>query len=91
MNRNKESLWLPEYSRLPTATWHDDYRVTLHDIRNFQFALHGGVTPGWYDRTFSLHDVKSVDMILSYWGSRHIAHVFLSFALAQGAESGLFG
>lgn len=81
MKDNGNKAWLPEYSRLPSVTWHSAHCVTLKNIRNFRYATDGSVTPDWYSSRFSLHDVQSTDLILSYWGSRHIAHIFLSFKL----------
>ncbi|WP_345828327.1 DUF4105 domain-containing protein [Erwinia sp. HDF1-3R] len=82
---NKRNIeWLPEYSRLPSVTWHSGDEVTLHHIRNFRYPADGPAIAGWYRRRFSLSDVQSTDLVLSYWGSRHIAHVFLSFRLGSG-------
>ncbi|MFT4269386.1 MAG: DUF4105 domain-containing protein [Pantoea sp.] len=86
MNADRKKQWLPEYSRLAQVTWHTGDDVTLDNIRNFQYAADGSVTPGWYSRRFSLRDVKSVDLVLSCWASPHIAHVFLSFELGDGGR-----
>lgn len=79
---NGNKVWLSEYSRLPSVTWHSAHSATLHNIRNFRYAADGSVIPDWYSSRFSLSDVQSTDLILSYWGSCHIAYVFLSFTLS---------
>ncbi len=84
MTVEPDSLWLPEYQRLPSVTRREDGYLTLHNIRNFRYGPDGNLRPDWYDRTFRLSDVRQVDLILSYWASPHIAHVFLSFGLADG-------
>lgn len=78
-------LWLAEYQRLPSVTRGEDGYLTLHNIRNFRYDSDGNLRPAWYDRTFRLSDVRQVDLILSYWASPHIAHVFLSFGLKDGS------
>lgn len=83
MTNKTSRAWLPEYSRLSSVSWHDDDEVTLYNIRNFRYDAEGHAVPGWYWRRFSLRDVRSADLILSYWGSRYIAHVFMSFELAH--------
>ncbi|WP_208952404.1 DUF4105 domain-containing protein [Rahnella sp. ChDrAdgB13] len=84
MIAKQKEPWLPEYERLSYVTWQDNDKLTLHHIRNFRYDSNGPPLPAWYDRTFRLGDVQGTDLILSYWGSRHIAHVFLSFGLSDG-------
>lgn len=70
--------WKPEVALLPYATI-DGERVTLHNIRNFDYRSETDFTPGYYDKTFDLSKLESVDLFASYWSGPTIAHVFLSF------------
>ena len=36
-------------------------------------------TPAYYDKTFDLQELRSVDLVTSYWTGPAIAHVFVSF------------
>jgi hypothetical protein len=70
--------WKPEVAVLPYATVDGD-RVTMHNIRNFDYRSETDFTPAYYDKTFDLRKLESVDLIASYWAGPAIAHIFLSF------------
>src|SRR5882672_4201934 len=73
--------WQPETARLAYATIAGD-QVTLHNIRNFDYRTETDFTPAYYEKTFDLRQLDSVDLIASYWMGPAIAHVFLSFGFA---------
>jgi hypothetical protein len=70
--------WLPENARLAYATI-DGERITLHNIRSFAYRSETDFTPAYYDKTFDLRSLDSVDLVASYWMGPAIAHVFLTF------------
>jgi hypothetical protein len=74
--------WLPESARLAYATI-DGERVTLHNIRNFAYRSETDFTPAYYDKTFDLRSLDSVDLVSAYWMGPAIAHVFLSFGFGD--------
>src|SRR6185295_17841451 len=57
-------------------------RVTLQNIRNFEYRTETDYAPRWYDATFELADLRSVDLVASYWMGDAIAHTFVSFGFA---------
>ncbi len=73
--------WQPEVAVLPYATIDGDL-VTLHNIRNFDYRTETDFTPGYYDKTFDLGRLDSVDLIATYWMGPQIAHIMLSFGFA---------
>jgi Domain of unknown function (DUF4105) len=73
--------WAPEYTKLVHATINGDL-VTIHNIRNFDYRTETDFTPRYYDKTFDLRQLDSVDVIASYWMGDAIAHIFLSFGFA---------
>lgn len=75
--------WKPENAVLAYATI-DGNRITLHDIRNFDYRSETDFTPAYYDRTFDLQQLESVDLFSVYWMGPAIAHVFLSFGFSDG-------
>jgi hypothetical protein len=75
--------WQPEVAVLPYASIDGD-RVTLHNIRNFDYRSETDFTPAYYDRTFDLGQLDSVDIVAVYWMGPAIAHVFVSFGFADG-------
>ena len=70
--------WQADVAVLPRATIQGD-RVTLHNIRNFTYRTATDFTPGYYDKTFELARLSSVDLIAVYWMGDAIAHIMLSF------------
>jgi hypothetical protein len=70
--------WAPEYAVLPRATVEGD-RVTLHDVRNFDYRTETDFTPRYEERTYDLRRLDSMDLVASYWMGEAIAHVMLSF------------
>jgi uncharacterized protein DUF4105 len=75
-------LRTPEVSRLAYADV-DGERITLHNIRNFDYRTETDFIPRWYDATFELPDLRSADLIACYWMGDAIAHVMVSFGFAH--------
>jgi hypothetical protein len=73
--------WTAETAVLPYAAIDGD-RVTVHNIRNFDYRTETDFRPAYYDKTFDLRQLDSVDLIASYWMGPDIAHIFLSFGFA---------
>ncbi|MGZ8218337.1 Lnb N-terminal periplasmic domain-containing protein [Methylomagnum sp.] len=74
--------WQPEVAVLPYATLDGD-RVTVHNIRNFDYRTETDFTPAYYDRTFDLKRLDRVDLLASYWMGPAIAHMFVSFGFGE--------
>jgi hypothetical protein len=70
--------WQRDVVRLPWADVNGE-RITIHDIRNFDYRSESDYTPRWYDATFDLADLRSADLIAVYWMGDAIAHVMVSF------------
>lgn len=75
--------WAPEVAVLPYATV-DEERVTVHDIRNFDYRTEQEFTVQYYDRSFDLRALESVDLVAVYWMGPQIAHIFVSFGFKGG-------
>jgi hypothetical protein len=73
--------WQPDVARLPWADVQGE-RITLHNIRNFDYRTETDFTARWYDATFDLADLRSCDLIAVYWMGDAIAHIMLSFGFA---------
>lgn len=70
--------WQPEVAVLPYATFDGD-RVTVHNIRNFDYRTEADFTLAYYDRTFDLNRLDRVDLVAAYWMGPAVAHLFLTF------------
>jgi hypothetical protein len=70
--------WQDEVAVLPQATVEGDL-VTLHNLRNFSYRTEVDFTPHYYDKTYDLDLISSIDLIAVYWMGDAIAHIMLSF------------
>ena len=75
--------WQPDVRVLPWAEFKGDL-VTVHNIRNCEYRTENDYTVHYYDRTFDLKQLTSLDAYLVYWGSPSIAHTMLSFGFKDG-------
>ena len=73
--------WQTDLARLAYASIDGD-KVTVHNIRNFDYRSESDYTPAYYDKTFDLGALRSLDIVTSYWAGPAIAHVFVSFGFA---------
>lgn len=79
---SNERDWQPEVARLAYATINGDL-VTVHNIRNFDYRTETDFTPAYYDRTYDLQTLDSVDLVAVYWMGPAIAHLLLSFGFGD--------
>jgi len=73
--------WQPEVAVLAGAEINGDL-VTVHNIRNFEYRSETDFTPRYYDKTFDLRKLDSVDLVGSYWMGDAIAHMMVTFGFS---------
>ncbi|MDA0236795.1 MAG: DUF4105 domain-containing protein, partial [Proteobacteria bacterium] len=77
--------WQPDVARLAHAEIKGDL-VTVRNVRNFAYRSETDYTPHYYDRTYDLGKLRSVDLIAVYWMGPAIAHTILSFGFEGGEQ-----
>jgi hypothetical protein len=75
---SNDRQWQPDLAKLPFATVDGD-TVTFYNIRNFDYRGEFDFTPAYYNKTFDLNKLDSVDLFAVYWMGPAIAHTILSF------------
>jgi len=78
LEATNDRAWQPEFAVLPSATIAGD-RVTVHNIRNFDYRSETDYTVRLEDRELDLSRLRSLDLFLVYWGSPLIAHTIMSW------------
>jgi hypothetical protein len=74
--------WQRDVAVLPFADVKGDL-VTIHNIRNLAYRTETDFDVRYYDRTFDLKLLESVDLIAVYWMGDAIAHVMVSFGFQE--------
>jgi len=74
--------WVTDVAKAPWAEVNGS-RVTVHNVRNFKYRSEEDFDPVYEDRTVDLDDLSEVDIIVSYWAGKAIAHIMVSFGFNQ--------
>ena len=77
--------WQPSVAELPRAELSGD-RLTVHNVRDFDYRSETDFTPRWEARTYDLTQLVGLDMFFSHWGARAIAHTIMSWSFADGGQ-----
>jgi hypothetical protein len=75
--------WMPEYSRTPYARVAGNL-VTVYNIRNFDYRSETDFDVRYYDRTYNLNEIESVDLVGSSWAIGDVIHTLFSFGFRNG-------
>ena len=78
-----ERLWADDVAQITHGSI-DGNRVTLQNVRNFDWRSNTDYTQRWETRSYDLDKLASVDMIMSYWDGWAIAHMLISFGFDDG-------
>ncbi len=81
---SNEREWVPNLAKLPRSTFDGD-TVTIQYIRNTEYRSAEDYTTAYYDRTFDLRRIQSVDFIVVPFQSvKAAAHTLLIFGFEGG-------
>jgi len=81
--------WIAEHRVLASATLEDN-KLHVKNVRNAEFFSYRDCLVDYYDRTYDLAQLQSVDFIMIPFNeSRALAHTLLSFGFANGDYVGV--
>lgn len=83
--------WTIDVAKEPHAKIDGD-NVTIYGIRNFDYRhdpkakLTFVQIPRYYDHTYDLNDLETVDFVLSSWGVKDVVHTLFTFRFKNAAN-----
>ncbi|WP_233841007.1 DUF4105 domain-containing protein [Dyella sp. 2HG41-7] len=77
--------WADDVARSMTGDI-DGSRVTLHNVRDFNWRSETDYDIRWETRQYDLDRLSGVDVILSSWGMPGIVHALMSFGFDDGSR-----
>ena len=77
--------WSVDNAVLPYAEFNEDDTVTIRNVRNFDYESVLEYTPNYYDKTYDLSQIDSVDFVNEPF-SNVAAHTFLTFGFKNGDQ-----
>lgn len=80
--------WAGEYA-VPADVRIEGHVAHITHVRNFVYRTEEDYTPRYYDATYDLDRLSSLDLVTSYWAGEAIAHVFLTFGFSDGRHLAL--
>lgn len=78
-------VWSDDVARMLTGTVQGN-AVTLDNVRDFGWRSDTDYDARWETRHYDLDRLVSADAVLSYWGSKAIAHAMISFGFDDGSH-----
>ena len=75
---SNDRTWQRDVEKLSTASIDGD-RLTIHNLRNFDYRSVDDYTPRWETRTYDLSKLVGVDLYFFYWGSPWMSHTIVSW------------
>ena len=75
--------WYPDVAR-PARAAIAGNRVTIENVRNFDYRTETEYTERWETRMYDLDRLRGVDLFLSFWGPTLIAHTIASWEFDDG-------
>jgi hypothetical protein len=75
--------WQRDVARTAHAVVDGD-RLTIENVRNFEYRSETDYTEHWETRTYELSKLDRLDFFMSYWAGPQIAHTIMSWAFTDG-------
>ena len=80
---SNDRVWTPDVAQAPWGEIHGD-EIIVHNVRNFNYRTDEDFDVRYEDRTVRLSELSEVDIIVSYWAGKAIAHIMVSFGFEDG-------
>ena len=84
---SNDRSWVNDNERLTTAEFDDD-KVTIRNVRDFEWRSNRDFDKRWVDMEINLDDVSKIWFVLEYFdpSRRQMAHTIMSFEMRDGTR-----
>ena len=84
---SNDRSWVNDNERLTTAEF-DDGKVTIRNVRDFEWRSNRDFDKRWVDMEINLDDVSKIWFVLEYFdpSRRQMAHTIMSFEMSDGTR-----
>jgi hypothetical protein len=82
LNPSNERVWTQDVARAPWGEVRGD-EVIVHNVRNFAYRTDEDYDVRYEDRTVRLSELSEVDILVTYWAGKAIAHIMVSFGFGD--------
>lgn len=82
----QDRAWADDVARRLQVRSFDGRHVVLDNVRNFTWRSEQDYDIAWEQRRYDLDQLRSADVLLSYWMGPVIAHTLVSFGFADGRQ-----
>ena len=84
---SNDRSWVNDNERLTTAEF-DDGKVTIRNVRDFEWRSNRDFDKRWVDMEINLDDVSKIWFVLEYFdpSRRQMAHTIMSFEMRDGTR-----
>ena len=80
---SNDRAWRKDVAVLPHADVQGNL-VTIHNIRDFHYRTRSDFDVHYYDKTYDLNKLRSVDFFKSFWAPMPFCHTMVSFGFEGG-------
>ncbi len=84
MTPRQDRVWADDVAQRLHVTAFDGRHVVLDNVRDFTWRTEQDYDARWVRREYDLAQLRSADLVLSYWMGPAIAHTLVSFGFDDG-------
>ncbi|MEG2803878.1 DUF4105 domain-containing protein [Stenotrophomonas sp.] len=82
----QDRVWADDVAQRLKVTRFDGRHVVLDNVRDFTWRNEDDHDVRWVRRQYDLEQLRSADLVMSYWMGPMIAHTLVSFGFADGRQ-----
>ncbi|WP_282247056.1 DUF4105 domain-containing protein [Stenotrophomonas sp. PS02300] len=86
LSPRQDRVWADDVAQRLKVVEFDGSKVVLDNVRNFTWRTDDDHDVHWERREYDLDQLRSADLVLSYWMGPMIAHTLVSFGFADGRQ-----